>query len=129
MVHERKTGDCKYTTFSISMLCYYTYVKNASLLNLLSLGIQLDRYWLAPQPDGHKGQPSHDGDADTAHPWPGRADLPGTWELVVCEVADGHGVLLLDVGEEGALVVDLEVEDTVLVWQGEAGGVDRAVGR
>lgn len=38
-------------------------------------------------------------------------------------VADGDGDLLLDVGEEWSLVVDEEVEDTVLVRQGEGGGV------
>ncbi len=38
-------------------------------------------------------------------------------------VADGNGVLLLDIGEEGALVVDLEVEDAVLVGELEGGGV------
>lgn len=43
-------------------------------------------------------------------------------------VADGNGVLLLDVGEEGALVVDLEVEDAVLVRQDEGGGVSGGVG-
>lgn len=37
-------------------------------------------------------------------------------------VAHRHRVLLLDVGQEGALVVDLEVEDAVLVGQLEAGG-------
>lgn len=37
-------------------------------------------------------------------------------------VAHRHRVLLLDVGQERPLVVDLEVEDAVLVGQLEAGG-------
>lgn len=48
-------------------------------------------------------------------------------------VAHRHGVLLLDVGEQGPLVVDLEVEDAVLVGQlegGRVGGLGRGrVGR
>lgn len=43
------------------------------------------------------------------------------------EVADGHLVLFLDVGEEGALVVDPEGEDTVLVRDGKLRAVDGAV--
>lgn len=37
-------------------------------------------------------------------------------------MADRDGVLLLEVVEEGALVVDLEVEDAVLVGQHEGDG-------
>ena len=39
-----------------------------------------------------------------------------------------HGALLVDAGEEGPLVVDAEVEDAVLVGQGERGGVEGGVG-
>ncbi len=39
-------------------------------------------------------------------------------------MTDGDGVLLLNVGEEGSLVVDLEVEDAVLIWKLEACSVD-----
>jgi hypothetical protein len=42
----------------------------------------------------------------------------------MCKVSNGDGVLLLDVGEEGSLVVDLEVEDTVLIWELETCCVD-----
>ena len=44
-------------------------------------------------------------------------------------VADSYLVLLLDIGEEGTLVVDTEGEDTVLVGDGELGAVDGAVFR
>ena len=44
-------------------------------------------------------------------------------------MADSHLVLLLNVGEEGTLVVDTEGEDTVLVGDGELSAVDGAVFR
>lgn len=43
-------------------------------------------------------------------------------------VSDRHSVLLLDVGEEGALVIDLEVEDAVLIGKFERDGVSRGFG-
>lgn len=39
-------------------------------------------------------------------------------------MADSNSVLLLEVGVEGSLVVDFEVEDSVLVWELEASCVD-----
>lgn len=42
----------------------------------------------------------------------------------MCNVAHANGVLLLDVGQKGALVVDLEVEDAVLVRQREGGAIN-----
>lgn len=42
----------------------------------------------------------------------------------MCNVAHANSVLLLDVGHEGALVVDLEVKNAMLVGQGECGAVD-----
>lgn len=36
------------------------------------------------------------------------------------EVADGDGILLLDIGVERTLVVDLEIEDSMLVRELEA---------
>jgi hypothetical protein len=42
----------------------------------------------------------------------------------VSKVSYGNGVLLFHVGEEWSLVVDLEIEDTVLIWELEARGVD-----
>lgn len=43
------------------------------------------------------------------------------------KVADADGVLLLDVGEVGALVVDLEVEDSMLVGKSKVNAVDGSV--
>jgi len=40
------------------------------------------------------------------------------------EVPHGNGILLFDVGEERSFVVDFEVEDSVLVGEFEACGVD-----
>jgi hypothetical protein len=42
----------------------------------------------------------------------------------VCEVAHCDGVFLLNIGEEGALVIYFEVEDSVLIGEFEGGGVD-----
>ena len=36
--------------------------------------------------------------------------------------------LLIDIGQEGAFVVDAEIEDTVLIGEGEGGTVDGTVG-
>lgn len=44
------------------------------------------------------------------------------------KVAHRHLTLLVEGGEEGALVVDAEVEDAVLVGQAEVGGEDGRVG-
>lgn len=43
------------------------------------------------------------------------------------EMADGDFVLLFDIGQVWALVVDTEREDSVLVWRRECGAVDGAV--
>ena len=113
------------------MLCYYTLKRFQieNLIQLLPIGSQLNRNRLAPEPDGNECQPTSDGDGNTSHPWPSSANLPGAWELVVRKVAHCDGVLLLNVREEGALVVDLEVEDTVLVWEDEGCAVGCRVGR
>jgi hypothetical protein len=44
----------------------------------------------------------------------------------MCKVANRHSVLLLDIRVKWSLVVDLEIEDSVLVWQLEAGGMAKA---
>ena len=72
-------------------------------------------------------EPSH-GDPDTADPDPSAADLPTPGPLVVGEVADGDLPLLVDVGDEGAAVVDAEVEDAVLVGGLEGDAEDGGVG-
>lgn len=86
-----------------------------------------DRF--TPQPQRDEGQPASDSGGDAGDPRPGAADSPAAGPLVVGEVADGDGVLLLDVREEGPLVVDFEVEDAVLVGELEGRGVDGGVGR
>lgn len=43
------------------------------------------------------------------------------------KVADADGVLLLDIGEVGALVVDLEVEDSMLVGKSKGNAVDGSI--
>jgi hypothetical protein len=45
----------------------------------------------------------------------------------VSKVAHGDGVLLLDVRQEWALVVDLEIEDSVLVGQLEGGDINSGI--
>ena len=40
------------------------------------------------------------------------------------KVSNSNSVLLLNVGEEWSLVVDLEIEDAVLIWKLEACSVD-----
>lgn len=82
---------------------------------------------LAVQPEGAEGQPSDDGSTNTSDPGPGRGVGPAARPLVVGDVPNRDGVLLLDVVEERSLVVHLEVEDAVLVRQFERGGVRGAV--
>lgn len=59
----------------------------------------------------------------TRNPGPGSTNNPTSWPLVVCEVTYGDGVLLFDVGEEWTLVVDFEVEDSVLIWEADLSAV------
>jgi len=45
-------------------------------------------------------------------------------------MSDSDSVLLFEIGEEWSLVVDFEVENSMLVWETEAGSVDgRVLGR
>jgi hypothetical protein len=48
--------------------------------------------------------------------------------LIVRKVSDRNLTLLVDAGQEGALVVDLESEDAVLVGRGECRGESGCVG-
>ena len=68
-----------------------------------------------PQPQRHKRQPSPNRDPNTPNPDPRAANLPTPRPLVVRKVADRDLSLLVDVREEGAAVVDAEVEDAVLI--------------
>lgn len=80
------------------------------------------------QPQRNKRQPARNRNPDARNPGPGAADAPRARPLVVGEVAHRHLALLVEGGEEGALVVDAEVEDAVLVGQAEVGGEDGRVG-
>lgn len=86
---------------------------------------------LAVHPQGGKGNEAGDGCRDARDPGPGARDDVAAGPLVVGHVADADGALLLDVGEERALVVDHKVEDAVLVRRHElravGGGVVRLV--
>lgn len=70
---------------------------------------------LVVQPQRNKDEPADTGDAYAREIWPCAGDVVRGRVLVVGHVADGDGALLLNVGQEGPLVVDHEVEDAVLV--------------
>lgn len=93
-------------------------------MRLLSLGL----IRLAVEPDGDKDQPASGCDTDTSDPGVSTADNETARPLVVSKVADGDGALLVDVAKERTLVVDNEIEDTVLIGHSEAGAEDGAVG-
>ncbi len=67
------------------------------------------------QPDCNKSQPAQNGNPDTTNPYPRTADLPTPWPFVVRKVSDGDLPLFIDGGDEGAAVIDAEVENTMLV--------------
>jgi hypothetical protein len=98
---------------------------DAHLLRLLSLGL----IRLAVEPDSDEDQPASGCDANTSNPGVGTADDETARPLIVSKVADSDSALLVDVAEERTLVVDDEVEDTMLIGHGEAGLEDGAVGR
>lgn len=60
-------------------------------------------------------------------PRPGARDDKATRPLIVGKVADANRVLLFDSGEERALVVDLEVEDAMLVGEGEGDAIHGSI--
>lgn len=87
------------------------------LLRLLGRSRILDR--LAIHPQCSESHESRHCSADSSNPGPRAGDDVASGPLVVGNVSDADSGLLLNVGEEGALVVDLEVEDAVLVGEGE----------
>ena len=92
------------------------------LLRLLHTPSALQWRTIHPQrTESHKASHRH---SNTRDPGPRARDYEAARPLVVGHVAHADGVLLLDVRQEGALVVDLEVEDAVLVRQRESGGED-----
>jgi hypothetical protein len=84
--------------------------------------------WRIIQPNPHKHQPPDHRPPNTCNPHPPAADRPTAGPLVVREVPDGHGPLLVDVSEEWTFVVDAEGEDAVLIRQDEGDGEDGGVG-
>lgn len=90
-----------------------------SLLDLVSHGGRV-------QPDNDKRQETSNHRPQTGDPDPASADGPTARVLVVRKVAHRHLVLLLDIGEEGALVVDAEREDAVLIGSDKLGAVHGA---
>ena len=113
-----------YTLFILNIQIHFSRPFHGYLLYLLPATSQLQRHRLTPKPKSNERNPSSDRSTDTSNPRPSSADDPTPWPLIVGEVSYGDGVLLLDVGEEWSLVVDLKVEDAVLVWELEACGVD-----
>lgn len=95
-------------------------------MRLLGLLLAADRGTVHPQ--GAESQPPDNCRCDTGDPGPRSADDEAAGPLVVGHVADRDCVLLLDVGQEGTFVVDLEVEDAVLVGDLEGDGVCRFFG-
>lgn len=80
------------------------------------------------QPEPQENQPPHHRRPHARDPDICAADRETPRVFIMCHVSHGHRPLLVDVGEEGSLVVDAEVEDAVLVWKGERGGVESRVG-
>jgi hypothetical protein len=83
---------------------------------------------LTIQPQRHKRQPTGHRNPDPPNPHPRAANLPTPRPLVVRKVANGNLSLLVDVREEGAAVVDAEVEDAVLIGGFEGDAKDGGVG-
>jgi len=94
------------------------------LLHLLSAGCKLQWYGFTPQPESNKCYPSRDGNYNSCNPGPGSTNDPTPWPFIMCKMPDANSVLFFDVGEERSLVVDFEVENTMLVWKFEACRVD-----
>jgi hypothetical protein len=85
---------------------------DAQLLRLLGLGL----IRLAVKPDSNENQPASGRNANAGDPRVGTADDETARPLIVSKVA------------ERTLVVDNEVEDTMLIGHGEAGLEDSAIG-
>ena len=97
---------------------------DAQLLRLLGLGL----IRLAVKPDSNENQPASGRNANAGDPRVGTADDETARPLIVSKVAYSDGALLVNVAEERTLVVDDEVEDTMLIGHGEAGLEDSAIG-
>ena len=81
----------------------------------------------AVQPYDGESQETEDGKKDTSQRRPSSIDSVASIILVVSQMSYADCLLLLDVGEERALVVDHKVKDAVLVGEGEVDAVDGLV--
>ena len=92
------------------------------------LPLPLPHRLLTPQPNSHKPQPSHHRDSHPSDPHPRPTDLPTPRPLIMCKVPDRDLPLHIHVCQKGPLVVDAEIEDSVLVGEFEGCGEDGRVG-
>ena len=99
--------------------------KAANLLPLLHLPRLF--HGLTPQPQPYKREPPSNRNPNPGDPHPRTTNLPTPWPFVMGKVPDRHGPLFIHIGIEGSLVIDAEVEDAMLIWQFERGGVDCAI--
>ena len=76
----------------------------------------------APKPHSNKSNPTQNSRPYASNPNPSAADLPAPRPLVVRKVSYCYLPLDVKVGEEWPFVIDLESEDTMLVWESESGG-------
>lgn len=114
-----------YLHFLLLFMLHASHAPN--LLYLLSTSRQLQRHRLTPQPKRNKSDPPRDGNSNPRNPRPSAANNPTPWPLIMSKVSHSNSILLFNVREEWSLVIDHEIEDTVLVGEFEAGGVDGGV--
>ena len=76
------------------------------------------------QPQRHKCQPPNYRNPYATNPNPRTANLPTPRPLVVRKMSNCDLPLFFNVGKEGAVVLDVEVEDTVLIRGPEGGSKD-----
>lgn len=79
------------------------------------------------QPNDYKREESRDNSPETSNPDPAAGDLPAPRVLVVCKVANGDLVLLLDIGEEWTPIIDAERENAMLIRDRKSDTVDSAI--
>ena len=89
--------------------------------------LRLALIWLAEQPNSDKYQETRGSHSDTSDPWVCASDDKTSRPLIVGKMSDSNCALLKDIGQERSLVIDQEVEDSMLIWQLEARAEDGAV--
>ena len=103
----------------------HTYAAPSLQTQMSLLPIQLRR--CAPQPASYEKHPRRDRAPQSCNPWPRTSNRPTSWPLIVGEMSDCYLILLLNSGEEGSFVVDLESEYAMLVGCCEGGGVSGTI--